>query len=113
MPDYELDKNDEGADDDDWHSGAERQVINKMEKWREKYGYQRSDEVIEASREMHENDILSILEAKERDLILAAELGKSLLEKNEELRKQNERIAAELSLKLEVIYYLIFDVQET
>ena len=104
MPDYVLEKNHEGAEDEDWHSGAERQVMNKMEKWREKYEYQRSDEVIEASRDMHENDILSILEAKERDLILAAELGKSLLEKNEELSKQNERIAEEFSQKLEVIH---------
>ena len=110
MPDYELEKGDACSDDDDWHPVAEKRVMNKMEKWREKYGYQRSDEVIEASREMQENDILNILEAKERDLILAAELGKSLLEKNEELSKQNERIAKELLLKLEVIDYLIFNV---
>ena len=105
MSNYELEKGDACTDDDDWHPGAERRVMNKMEKWREKYGYQRSDEVIEASRE---NDILNILEAKERDLILAAELGKSLLEKNEELSNQNERIAEEFSQKLEVIEYLLF-----
>ena len=105
MPVYELEKADAFSDEDDWHPGAERRVMNKMEKWREKYGYQRSDEVIEASREICENDILSILEAKERDLILAAELGKSLLVKNEELSKQNERIAEEFSQKLEVILY--------
>ena len=40
--------------------------------------------------------------AKERDLILAAELGKALLEKNEDLSKQNEKIAEEFSQKLEV-----------
>ena len=33
------------------------------------------------SNEMSENDIFNIVEAKERDLILAAELGKALLEK--------------------------------
>ena len=48
------------------------------------------------------NDVYSLLAAKERDLILAAELGKALLEKNEELSKQNERIAEEFSQKLEV-----------
>ena len=113
MPVYELDTADECTDDDDWHPGAERRVINKMEKWREKYEYQRSDEVIEASREICENDILSILEAKERDLILAAELGKSLLVKNEELSKQNERIAEEFSQKLEVILYAFEQLSET
>jgi len=108
MPDYEIEKandvevNDE-VDDDDWHSSAERQVMNKMEKWREKYDYKRSEEVIEASRDIVEKDILSILEAKERDLILAAELGKSLLEKNEELSKHNEQIAEDFSQKLEIL----------
>ena len=62
---YELEKGDACTDDDDWHPGAERSVMNKMEKWREKYGYQRSAEDIEASREMLESDILGILEAKE------------------------------------------------
>ena len=42
------------------------------------------------------------LQQKERDLILAAELGKALLEKNEELSKQNEKIAEDFSAKLEV-----------
>jgi len=48
-----------------------------------------------------ETDIHGQLLAKERDLILAAELGKALLEKNEDLSKQNEKIAEEFSLKLE------------
>ena len=47
-------------------------------------------------------DIHAQLLAKERDLILAAELGKALLEKNEDLSKQNEKIAEEFSQKLEV-----------
>ena len=49
-------------------------------------------------------DIYSQLQQKERDLILAAELGKALLEKNEDLSKQNEKIAEEFSQKLEVNY---------
>jgi len=53
--------------------------------------------------EINENDILNILEAKERDLILAAELGKALLEKNEELSKQNEKIAKDFCEKLEIL----------
>merc|ERR1740131_880727 len=46
-------------------------------------------------------DIYIQLQQKERDLILAAELGKALLEKNEDLSKQNEKIAEEFSQKLE------------
>ena len=42
------------------------------------------------------------LELKERDLVLEAELGKALLDKNEELSRANERIAEEFSFKLEV-----------
>ena len=102
MPDDDLEEVEFSSDDDDWHAGAERQVMNKMEKWREKYGYKGRGEVMDDSSEMSENDILNIVEAKERDLILAAELGKALLEKNEELNKQNERIAEEFSEKLEV-----------
>jgi len=48
-------------------------------------------------------DMMSALEAKERDLVLAAELGKALLEKNEELSKENEKIAEEFSHKLEAL----------
>lgn len=42
------------------------------------------------------------LQKKEEDLLLAAELGKALLEKNEELAKQHERTVEEYSTKLEV-----------
>lgn len=52
-------------------------------------------------------DIYGQLQQKEKDLILAAELGKALLEKNEELSRHNERLAEEYSQKLEVgrLYY--------
>ena len=49
-----------------------------------------------------EGDVRAQLAQKEKDLILAAELGKALLEKNEELSQQNERIAEEYSQRLEV-----------
>ena len=51
-----------------------------------------------------DTDVYGQLQQKERDLILAAELGKALLEKNEELSKQNEKIAEDFSQKLEVQY---------
>ena len=47
-------------------------------------------------------DIYAQLAQKERDLILAAELGKALLEKNQELSKRNECLTEEYSQKLEV-----------
>lgn len=48
-----------------------------------------------------DTDVYGQLQQKERDLILAAELGKALLEKNEDLSKQNEKIAEDFSQKLE------------
>lgn len=47
-------------------------------------------------------DLWTQLQQKEADLLLAAELGKALLEKNEELVKQQEKIIEEYSAKLEV-----------
>ena len=52
-------------------------------------------------------DVYGQLQQKERDLILAAELGKALLEKNEDLSKQNEKIAEDFSQKLEVLFLII------
>jgi len=49
------------------------------------------------------DDMMVALAAKDRDLVLAAELGKALLEKNEELSKENEKIAEEFSHKLEAL----------
>lgn len=47
-------------------------------------------------------DVWTQLHQKENDLVLAAELGKALLEKNEELQKQQEALVEEYSKKLEV-----------
>ena len=55
-----------------------------------------------------EADIYSLLEQKERDLLLAAELGKALLEKNEELSNVNEKMAEDFSAKLEVRKIILF-----
>lgn len=48
------------------------------------------------------DDIYILLAKKEKDLQLAAELGKVLLEKNDELSKANERITEDYTHKLEV-----------
>ena len=50
------------------------------------------------------DDVYSCLAEKESNLILAAELGKALLSKNEVLIQENERMAEEFSRKLEVSY---------
>lgn len=52
-------------------------------------------------------DVWAQLQQKEADLLLAAELGKALLEKNEELKKQQDKMIEEFSVKIEVssFYY--------
>jgi len=49
-----------------------------------------------------DEEIRALLVQKESDLVLAAELGKALLEKNEELRRQNEELEKEFREKIEV-----------
>lgn len=56
---------------------------------------------------MTEQDVWQKLQKKEADLVLAAELGKALLEKNEELTKQQEKLVEEYSTKLEVRHLLM------
>lgn len=58
------------------------------------------------------SSIYHLLEQKERDLLLAAELGKALLEKNEELSQQNEKMAEDFSQKLEVGIDFLFNKQK-
>ncbi|XP_052075613.1 bicaudal D-related protein homolog isoform X2 [Mytilus californianus] len=48
-----------------------------------------------------EEDVYGQLAQKERDLVLAAELGKALLERNDELERRNEQIADEFAHKIE------------
>lgn len=47
-------------------------------------------------------DLMTQLQQKERDLMLAAELGKALLERNEELTKRQELLAKDYSARIEV-----------
>lgn len=53
------------------------------------------------SNKMTDQNLWDQLRKKEEDLLLAAELGKALLDKNEELKKQHERMVDEFSTKLE------------
>lgn len=56
----------------------------------------------------HEPDVWAQLQQKESDLLLAAELGKALLDKNEELKKEQDRLAEEYSKKVEVSQSISF-----
>ncbi|KAJ2942985.1 hypothetical protein O0L34_g15175 [Tuta absoluta] len=53
---------------------------------------------------MQGDDVWAQLQQKESDLLLAAELGKALLEKNEELKKEQEKVTEEFSKKVEVSF---------
>ncbi|XP_028852527.1 BICD family-like cargo adapter 1 isoform X2 [Denticeps clupeoides] len=48
-----------------------------------------------------EADLLSLFRQKEKDLVLAAKLGKALLERNQDLTKQYEKMNKDLNEKLE------------
>ena len=69
----------------------------------------------ESSSSSTSEDVYSQLAQKENDLVLAAELGKALLEKNEELRLQNDAMSEEFADRLEVnthkIIILIYGMQ--
>ncbi|XP_034655503.1 bicaudal D-related protein homolog isoform X1 [Drosophila subobscura] len=56
---------------------------------------------MEARRHDNEPDVWAQLQQKESDILLAAELGKALLEKNEELVKQQEKLIEDYSAKIE------------
>uniref|UniRef100_A0A8D0HKK7 BICD family like cargo adaptor 1 n=1 Tax=Sphenodon punctatus TaxID=8508 RepID=A0A8D0HKK7_SPHPU len=48
-----------------------------------------------------ESELLSLMRQKEKDLVLAARLGKALLERNQDMSRQYERMHKELTEKLE------------
>ncbi|XP_066545542.1 BICD family-like cargo adapter 1 [Amia ocellicauda] len=56
---------------------------------------------MEAPLHGQDPDLLSLIRQKEKDLVLAARLGKALLERNQDLSKQYENMHRDLSEKLE------------
>uniref|UniRef100_A0AAY5EN98 BICD family like cargo adaptor 1 n=1 Tax=Electrophorus electricus TaxID=8005 RepID=A0AAY5EN98_ELEEL len=56
---------------------------------------------LEAPGNVQDADLLSLFRQKERDLVLAAKLGKALLERNQDLTKQYEQMNRDLNEKLE------------
>lgn len=57
---------------------------------------------LEATAVGHNADLLFLFRQKEKDLVLAAKLGKALLERNQDLTKQYENMHKDLNEKLEV-----------
>ena len=47
-------------------------------------------------------NIIKLIQEKDKDLLLAAELGKALLDKNEEISHHRERIVLDYTQRLEV-----------
>ena len=54
--------------------------------------------------------IYQLIEEKEKDLVLAAELGKALLDKNEEISQRREMITLDYTQKLEVTTAIPSDI---
>ncbi|XP_067270595.1 BICD family-like cargo adapter 1 isoform X2 [Pseudorasbora parva] len=50
-----------------------------------------------------DSDLLSLFRQKDKDLVLAAKLGKALLERNQDLTKQYDKITKDLNDKLELL----------
>ncbi|XP_062399501.1 BICD family-like cargo adapter 1 [Sardina pilchardus] len=57
--------------------------------------------VLETPVSGQDTDLLSLFRQKEKDLVLAAKLGKALLERNQDLTKQYEKMNKDLNEKLE------------
>ena len=57
-----------------------------------------------------EEDVYTALANRERDLMLAAELGKALLEKNEELQRKHDQAVEEYTAKIEVCRLLLLSI---
>lgn len=58
-----------------------------------------------------EEDVYAQLAQKEKDLILAAELGKALLDSNQELQSRYDQIVDEYTHKIEVGSFLCFFIE--
>ncbi|XP_054906740.1 BICD family-like cargo adapter 1 isoform X2 [Poeciliopsis prolifica] len=58
---------------------------------------------LEAPAVGHSADMLLLFRQKEKDLVLAAKLGKALLERNQDLTKQYEKMHKDLCEKLELL----------
>lgn len=60
------------------------------------------DRIREVSAFVDTTDLLSLLKQREKEVHVAAELGKALLTENQDLKKEKDRLEEEYSQKLEV-----------
>lgn len=94
----ELDPQDEDVDPEgDFYNN-----FDDNEKGEDGNYYQTSEQGDECELNIDEDNIAAILEQKDKDLRLAAELGKALLEQNAELERRIEQTTEEYNQKLEV-----------
>jgi hypothetical protein len=63
-----------------------------MEEFPAKFGSDNMEQGFNDEMEESHEDLYAKLESQENDLMLAAELGKALLDKNEEISKDRETI---------------------
>lgn len=61
-----------------------------------------AEELVIKQEQEQDADLLGLFRQKEKDLVLAAKLGKALLERNQDLTKQYEKMTRDLNEKLEV-----------
>ena len=73
-----------------------------MDKFPAKSGSDKMEQDLNDEMEESHEDLYAKLESQENDLMLAAELGKALLDKNEEISKDRETIVLNYLNKLEV-----------
>ena len=73
----------------------------------EEEGMCKAPEIVEEEGEPKkaEVDIYKVIQEKEHDLVLAAELGKVLLDKNEEISQIREKIVLDYTQRLEVLTF--------
>ncbi|XP_076453172.1 uncharacterized protein LOC143288491 isoform X2 [Babylonia areolata] len=94
------DKSPAMEDEGDWMDEDSKAELADKEAWLEGDAQARAAEKAEFGLG-GEDDVLMQLAQKEQDLMLAAELGKALLEKNQELEEQIGRLTEDFSQKLE------------
>ncbi|XP_078681996.1 BICD family-like cargo adapter 1 isoform X2 [Branchiostoma floridae x Branchiostoma belcheri] len=64
---------------------------------------ERQNALNDSGRTVDPEDLYAQIEQKEKDLVLAAELGKALLEQNEELNRKVEKLQEDFSEKVELL----------
>ena len=92
-------------DESDWMESENGTGRKEERAWPDEGRVEEGEELGEEGAELgavNEDDVYVQLAQKEQDLMLAAELGNALLEKNQELEQQVAKLTDEFSRKVEV-----------